>query len=54
MSFFGGGKDGDGEITVTLNDATINKFDIFVHTAQLLLDLKTRRDSHDKDKYATD
>lgn len=41
-TFFGGGENGDGEITVTLNDATFHKSDVFVHTAQLLLDLRTR------------
>lgn len=53
-SFFGGGEGGDGEITVTLNDATFNKSDVFVHTAQLLLDLRTRHAEPGSEKSAAD
>lgn len=53
-SFFAGGEAGDGEITVTLNDATFNKSDVFVHTAQLLLDLRTRPAEPESEKSAAD
>ena len=53
-TFFGGGEEGDGEITVTLNDATFNKSDVFVHTAQLLLDLRTRPAEPGSEKSAAD
>ena len=39
---------------MTLNDDTFNKSDVFVHTAQILLDLRTRWVSHDNEKSAAD